>query len=450
MSQTSNPHLEKSWSDCLSILRERLGTPTYETFFKSSYPVSMQNNKLKIAVPNKLTKDWIERKLIHNVKEALASMEQTNVQLEFTIDASLQQPSSPETSTEPSTEISRYKHTTLNNKFTFSTFVVGSSNHFAHAAALAVAEAPAKAYNPFFIYGGVGLGKTHLIHAIAHHVLSKASYLKVVYLSAEKFTNEVVHSIQENTISQFHNRYRSVDLLLIDDIQFIVGKERTQVEFFHTFNELYGASKQIVISSDRPPKQIPTLEERLRTRFEWGLIADVQTPDLETREAILRKKAEMDGMHVPNDVITYIAERVSSNIRELEGTLNRVIAFCSLKNMPINLASGQEALKDILHDPSPQYVSIPMIQKVVADYFGVTVEELKAAKRDQRVVKPRQISMYLCRELTGASFPHIGEEFGARDHTTVLHAYGKIQNLASDPTIAGTLKVIIEKLRNHV
>lgn len=445
MSQTSNPHLEKNWSDCLSILRERLGTPTFETFFKASYPVSLQNNKLKIAVPNKLTKDWIERKLVHNVKEALASMQQEHVQLEFTIDSSLQV--EPEKS--PPAEIPRYKHTTLNNKFTFNTFVVGSANHFAHAAALAVAEAPAKAYNPLFIYGGVGLGKTHLIHAIAHHVLNKWTNFKVVYLSAEKFTNEVIHSIQENTVTQFHNRYRSMDLLLIDDIQFIVGKERTQVEFFHTFNELYGASKQIVISSDRPPKQIPTLEERLRTRFEWGLIADVQSPDLETREAILRKKAELDGAHVPNDVITYIAERVSSNIRELEGTLNRVIAFCSLKHFPITLAAAQDALKDILRDPSPQHFSIPVIQQVVAEYFGVTVEELKAAKRDQRVVKPRQIAMYIIRELTGASFPHIGEEFGSRDHTTVLYAYGKIQNMASEPSIAGALKVIIEKLRGH-
>lgn len=444
MHHTSTSDSEKGhvWSQCLSILKEKLGTPTFETFFKTSYPISLQNNRLKIAVPNKFTKERIENKFIDNVRDALANMEHQKVQLEFTIDETLE-----DSSKEEQVEIPRYQHTSLNNKFTFDTFVVGSSNHFAHAAALAVAEAPAKAYNPFFIYGGVGLGKTHLIHAIAHHVLQKWPHLKVVYLSAEKFTNEVIESLQKNVIEQFRKRYRGVDLLLIDDIQFIVGKERTQVEFFHTFNELYGASKQIVISSDRPPKQLPTLEDRLRSRFEWGLIADVQTPDLETREAILRKKAETDEIHVPNDVITYIAERVPSNIRELEGTLNRVIAFCSLKQLPINLASSQEALKDILHNPSPKHITIPVIQKIVADYFGVTIEELKAAKRDQRVVKPRQVAMYLCREITGASFPHIGEEFGARDHTTVLHAYGKIQNLANDPSMTAVLKAILDQLQ---
>jgi len=443
MNETSNPNLEKSWSDCLSILRERLGTPTFETLFKSSYPVSLQNNRLKIAVPNEFTKDKIERKFLQNVKDALSSLEEKNVQLEFMIDASLEPPK------EPLEAQQQFRHPYLNPKFSFNTFVVGSSNHFAHAAALAVADAPAKAYNPLFIYGGVGLGKTHLIHAIAHHILSKSPHFKVVYVSAERFTNEVVHSIAQNMVPQFHNRYRDVDLLLIDDIQFIVGKERTQVEFFHTFNELYGASKQIVISSDRPPKQIPTLEERLRTRFEWGLIADVQSPDLETREAILRKKAETDGVHVPNDVITFIAERISSNIRELEGTLNRVVAYSSLNKLPITLPSAQEALKDILRDPSPAHVSIPTIQQIVSEYFGVTVDELKAPKRDQRVVKPRQIAMYLCRELTGSSFPHIGEEFGARDHTTVLHAYNKIQNVSTDPSTSGLLKIILEKIRAH-
>lgn len=448
MNQNSQLTLAENWDQCLSILRDKLTAPTFETFCKASHPVSFQNNKLKIAVPNKLTKDFIERKLLHNIKEAFATIEHQNVQLELTIDSSLRPTAPPEE--RPPEDFTQLKHASLNGKYTFNTFVVGNSNHFAHAAAIAVAEAPAKAYNPLFIYGGVGLGKTHLIQAIAHHALSKWSHLKVVYASAEKFTNEVVRAIQENSVSQFHNRYRSVDLLLIDDIQFIVGKERTQVEFFHLFNELYGASKQIVISSDRPPKQIPTIEERLRTRFEWGLIADVQSPDLETREAILRKKAEIDQVHVPNDVITYIAERVPSNIRELEGTLNRVIAFCSLKAMPMDLTSAQEALKDILHEPASNYISIPLIQKAVSEFFGVTVEELKAAKRDQRVVKPRQIAMYLCREITGASYPHIGEEFGARDHTTVLHAFNKIQNLTTDASFAGTLKVIVNKLQSYV
>jgi chromosomal replication initiator protein len=433
------------WAQCLAILREKLGTPTFETFFKSSYPVSLQNNRLKIAVPNKFTKERIESRFMESIKEALNILEHQKVQLEFAIDETLE--ASPHR--EEQIELPRYQHTSLNSKFTFDTFVVGASNHFAHAAALAVAEAPAKAYNPFFIYGGVGLGKTHLIHAIAHHVLKKWSHLKVVYLSAERFTNEFIECVQKNTIDQFRKRYRNADVLLIDDIQLIVGKERTQVEFFHTFNELHGAQKQIVISSDRPPKQLPTLEDRLKSRFEWGLIADVQTPDLETREAILRKKAELDNVHIPHDVISFIAERVPSNIRELEGTLNRVIAFCSVKKIPITLQSCQEALKDIFHTTSSKHISIPVIQQVVANYFGVTVEELKAAKRDQRVVKPRQIAMYLCREITGASFPYIGEEFGSRDHTTVLHAYAKIQNMLNDPTMANILKNISDQIQAY-
>jgi chromosomal replication initiator protein len=434
------------WARCLTVLKEKLGTPTFETLFKTSYPVSLQDNLLKVAVPNKFTKERIETKFIRHVKETLSEMKNQKVQLEFTIDEALETDDWETETKEITVQRAGYPHNFLNQKFTFDTFVIGNSNHLAFAAALAVAEAPAKAYNPFFIYGGVGLGKTHLIHAIAHYVLKKSPHLNVVYRTAEKFGFDVVNYIQKNSIDQLHSKYRNADLLLIDDIQFIIGRERTQEEFFHTFNALHSASKQIVISSDSPPKHLALLEDRLKSRFEWGLIADVQPPDLETREAILRKKAEIDQVHVPNDVISYIAERVTSNIRELEGTLNRVTAFSSLHRLPIDLNSAKEALKDILHSPVHQHLTIAVVQKTVAEYFSVSVEELKAAKRDQRVVKPRQIAMYLCRELIGASLPHIGEEFGQRDHTTVLHAYRKIQTTLEDPTLSSTLKALTEKL----
>ena len=330
----------------------------------------------------------------------------------------------------------------------FETFVVGNSNRFAHAASLAVAEAPAKAYNPLFIYGGVGLGKTHLMHAIGHYVLENNKNAKVVYVSSETFTNELINAIRDDKTVEFRNKYRNIDVLLIDDIQFVAGKERTQEEFFHTFNTLHEANKQIVISSDRPPKEIPTLEDRLRSRFEWGLITDIQAPDLETRIAILRKKAKLENLSIPNDVIVYIANKINTNIRELEGALIRVVAYSSLTGHKINLELAEEALKDIIPQNNKKTVTIELIQQVVAKHFNLKVEDMKTKKRTQAIAFPRQIAMYLCREMTDASLPKIGEEFGGRDHTTVIHAFDKIRkSLKTDPNLDMTIKKIISELK---
>jgi chromosomal replication initiator protein len=336
----------------------------------------------------------------------------------------------------------------LNPKYLFDTFVIGSGNRFAHAASLAVAEAPAKAYNPLFIYGGVGLGKTHLMHAIGHYVLEHKPNAKVVYLSSEKFTNEFINSIRDNKAVEFRNKYRNVDVLLIDDIQFLAGKESTQEEFFHTFNTLHEESKQIVISSDRPPREIPTLEDRLRSRFEWGLITDITPPDLETRIAILRKKAKAEGLDIPNEVMLYIANQIDTNIRELEGALIRVVAYSSLINKDINADLASEALRDIIPSSKPKVITILEIQRTVGEHFSVKLEDFKAKKRTKSVAFPRQIAMYLSRELTDYSLPKIGEEFGGRDHTTVIHAHEKISKLMqTDLQLQKQMKELNELLR---
>lgn len=337
----------------------------------------------------------------------------------------------------------------LNPKYTFDTFVIGNSNRLAHAAARAVAEAPSKAYNPLFLYGGVGLGKTHLMHAIGHYVLNHNEHSKVVYVSSETFTNELINSIRDDTTVEFRTKYRTIDILLVDDIQFLAGKERTQEEFFHTFNALYEANKQIIISSDRPPKEIPTLEDRLRSRFEWGLLADIQPPDLETRVAILRKKAQLENFIIPDDVLLFIATKIKSNIRELEGALLRVIAYASLHQKEINLDLTMEALKEVLSSDRPKNISIPLIQKIVAQYFNLRIEEFKARRRTRNVAFARQIAMYLSRELTDASLPKIGEEFGGRDHTTVIHAYEKIkEEIETDEELKNTVNEIIKLLQS--
>ena len=336
---------------------------------------------------------------------------------------------------------------TLNPKYTFDSFVIGNSNRFAHAASLAVAESPAKAYNPLFIYGGVGLGKTHLMHAIGHYILQNNPNAKVVYVSSEKFTNELINAIKDDKNEEFRTKYRSVDVLLIDDIQFIAGKERTQEEFFHTFNTLHEANKQIILSSDRPPKEIPTLEDRLRSRFEWGLIADIQAPDFETRMAILKKKADVENLNVPNEVMVYIATKIKSNIRELEGALIRIVAYSSLTNREITVDLATEALKDIISNKQNKSITIDLIQDVVAAYFNLRVEDLKSQRRTRNVAYPRQIAMYLSRKLTDMSLPKIGEEFGGRDHTTVIHAYEKIsETLNNDESLEHTINDITKKL----
>jgi chromosomal replication initiator protein len=317
----------------------------------------------------------------------------------------------------------------LNPRYTFDTFVVGSSNQFAHAAALAVAESPSKAYNPLYIYGGVGLGKTHLMHAIGHAIRARNKHLRLTYVSSERFMNELINAIRYDKTLAFREKYRNVDVLLIDDIQFLAGKERTQEEFFHTFNALYDAQKQIVITSDCPPREIPTLEERLHSRFEWGLIADIQPPDLETKVAILKKKAEQERISLPDNVALFIASKIKSNIRELEGALIRLIAYSSLTGRPISLALAQETLRGLIDEEEEKTVTIELIQKTVADYFGLRVSDLKSKNNSRSVAEPRQIAMYLCKRLTTASLPEIGREFGGKHHTTVLHSINKISEL---------------------
>lgn len=337
----------------------------------------------------------------------------------------------------------------LNPKYIFETFVIGNSNRFAHAASLAVAEAPAQVYNPFFIYGGVGLGKTHLMHAIGHRILQNYPRIKVVYISSEKFTNELINSIRDGKPESFRQKYRNVDVLLVDDIQFLSKKEHTQEEFFHTFNTLHEANKQIIISSDRPPREIQTLEDRLRSRFEWGLITDIQPPDLETRIAILRKKAMIENLNIPNDVMVYIASRIDNNIRELEGALIRVMAYASLTNQTIDINLATEALKDLFPNGRPKQITMELIQEIVASYFKIKIEELLAKKRTRNVAYPRQIAMYLCRELTDTSLPRIGEMFGGRDHTTVIHAHDKITRERNEDTkLSNTLKELIKRIES--
>ena len=444
-------------------METKLSKPSFETWLKSTKPIALFDNTIIIGVPNEFARDWLESRYADSIRESIKTILKQEINLKFIIPQTNEETYVVTTVEEEPTSIEEkvaspnkrtnsleeYKSTPLNPKYIFDTFVVGNSNRFAHAASLAVAEAPAKAYNPLFIYGGVGLGKTHLMHAIGHYVLEQNSKVKVVYISSETFTNELINSIRDDKTVEFRNKYRSIDVLLIDDIQFLAGKERTQEEFFHTFNALHEANKQIIISSDRPPKEIPTLEDRLRSRFEWGLITDIQAPDLETRIAILRKKAELENISVPDEVMIDIAKKIQSNIRELEGALIRVVAYSSLTHKEINVNLAQEALKDIIPTNRNRQVSIALIQQIVAAHFNLKIEDFKAKKRTRNLSYPRQIAMYLARELTDFSLPKIGEEFGGRDHTTVIHAYEKIrEGMEADPNLIMTIKEIKEKIQN--
>ncbi|MFH1452521.1 MAG: chromosomal replication initiator protein DnaA [Armatimonadota bacterium] len=451
--ELTNENIGESWNQCLLVMEEKLGRPTFETCLKNSFPASAENDSITVSVTNKFAKDWIINRHYDLVKKTFQNLLGRKVNLLFEVDKNFSSETFDEkeyarASSKLFGEDSAYK-SLLNPNYTFDSYVVGNSNHFASAAAMAVAEAPAKAYNPLFVYGGVGLGKTHLMHAIGHYVLSHNSRLKVLYVSTEKFTNELINSISDHQTVQFRNKYRNIDVLLIDDIQFLANKERTQEEFFHTFNDLHGANKQIVISSDRPPKEIPTLEDRLRSRFEWGLIADIQSPDLETREAILRKKAEAEKVNVPYEIISFLAEKITSNIRELEGALVRVIAFASLNKSDINITLVKEALKNIISDDKNKNLSIAVIQQVVSEYFGISLAELKGEKRDQRFSTPRQIAMFLAREMIGSSYPDIGKEFGGKDHTTVMHAWKKINELQRSPQISNGISNIKNQLTSY-
>ena len=449
--------LKQLWEKTLSIIKGEMSEVSFNTWIKSCEPISMSSDTIKISVPNTFTQDILEKRykdlVVNSIKASCSKL----YKIEFLVASEIQ--STEETVTNqkikkekseenqnPSDEMS----TNLNPKYTFDSFVIGNSNRFAHAASLAVAEAPAKAYNPLFIYGGVGLGKTHLMHAIGHYILQNNSKSKVVYVSSEKFTNELINAIKDDKNEEFRNKYRNIDVLLIDDIQFIAGKERTQEEFFHTFNALHDANKQIILSSDRPPKEIPTLEDRLRSRFEWGLIADIQVPDFETRMAILKKKADVENLSVANEVMVYIATKIKSNIRELDGALTRIIAYSSLTNRSITVDLASEALKDIISKKQGKHVTIEIIQDIVASYFNLRIEDLKSQRRTRNVSYPRQIAMYLSRKLTDMSLPKIGEEFGGRDHTTVIHAYEKISdNLNRDESLQHTIEELTKKITQN-
>lgn len=450
--------LNNLWEQALNIIKGEISEISFNTWIKSCTPISISNNILKLSVPNEFTKGILDTRYKDLLIQALKIVTSRKFKIEFYLESDLEEEKENEekqkeekrdsiNDVDGSIVVSDEMSATLNPKYTFQSFVIGNSNRFAHAASLAVAESPAKAYNPLFIYGGVGLGKTHLMHAIGHYILQENPNAKVVYVSSEKFTNELINAIKDDKNEEFRNKYRKVDVLLIDDIQFIGGKERTQEEFFHTFNALHEENKQIILSSDRPPKEIPTLEDRLRSRFEWGLIADIQPPDFETRMAILKKKADVEGLNVPNEVMVYIATKIKSNIRELEGALIRIIAYSSLTNRDVSVDLASEALKDIISNKESAPVTVKTIQESVASYYNLRVEDLKSQRRTRNIAYPRQIAMYLSRKLTDMSLPKIGEEFGGRDHTTVIHAYEKIsENLKTDEGLQSMINDITKKL----
>lgn len=448
--------LNQLWEDSLKLIKSEMSDVSFNTWMKSCKPSSMSEDTIEIIVPNEFTKEILEKRYKTLVANAIQSVCSKLYKIKFLMASELHNQTKDKEEKVNSTNqnknviVNDELSATLNPKYTFNSFVIGNSNRFAHAASLAVAEAPAKAYNPLFIYGGVGLGKTHLMHAIGHYILQNNPNAKVEYVSSEKFTNELINAIKHDKNEEFRNKYRKVDVLLIDDIQFIAGKEGTQEEFFHTFNALHDANKQIILSSDRPPKEIPTLEDRLRSRFEWGLIADIQEPDFETRMAILKKKADVEKLNVANEVMVYIASKIKSNIRELEGALIRIVAYSSLTNKEITVDLASEALKDIISKKQSKNVTINLIQDVVASYYNLNIDELKSQRRTRNIAYPRQIAMYLSRKLTDMSLPKIGEEFGGRDHTTVIHAYEKIsENLNSDENLQHTIDEITKKLTQN-
>jgi len=420
------------WQSALAALERRFSKPIYETWIKPMRLVSLDGNQLVLTVQNNFGRDWVENRLKTQIVEILTETFGTAFDLQFVVVEQVGETPAPEgPQVQPAGGArlqTEFRPGSLNSRYTFEEFVIGNSNRFAHAAAQAVAAAPARAYNPLFLYGGVGLGKTHLMHAIGHRVTQDAPDANIVYVSSEKFTNEFIIAVQNNKTLEFRNKYRLVDVLLIDDIQFLEGKEGTQEEFFHTFNALHESGRQLVISSDRPPKEIQTLENRLRSRFEWGLLTDIQPPDLETREAILRKKAESEKIPVPDEVTSYIAKVIPSNIRELEGALIRVVAFSSLTKSTITVDLAAEVLKNAVAQMPLRRVTIDTIKDKIAKAHGLTIKEMDNHRRDQRVAGPRQIAMFVCTELTDCSLPHIAREFNKKDHTTVMYARDKVKD----------------------
>ena len=440
-----NIQLSSLWPRTLELLKNELTEISFNTWIKTIEPIALNANSIELGVPTDFNKGILESRYASLIRNAVKQITSKEYNINIVVPSQETSRRSSQNMETPNSEEINYS--ILNPKYTFDTFVIGNSNRLAHAASVAVAESPAKAYNPLFLYGGVGLGKTHLMHAIGHYILNQNPSSKVIYVSSEKFTNELINAIKDDRNEEFRSKYRNIDVLLIDDIQFIGGKERTQEEFFHTFNALYEANKQIIISSDRSPKEITTLEERLRSRFEWGLTADIQSPDVETRIAILKKKAQQENLFIPDDVLGFIADKVASNIRELEGALNKVIAYSSLTENPISIELSTEALKEIISASNAKVINSTLIIETVSRYFDLRPDEFKSKKRNRDISFPRQIAMFLCRDLTDLSLPKIGDEFGGRDHTTVIHAIEKIaEDIQKNPEIRRT----VDELRRNI
>lgn len=439
------------WDEALSVIRTQINDDVFGTWFRPVRFAGVDDKTRTITLAaGEVTKDWVCRYYAEIVEQAFAGIGFAEYTIEWLVDEEETAPPEFEDVTvemffSPKNGAASIRPASagsfidiepvedgLNPKYTFEKFVVGSCNQFAHAAAKATAESPGTTYNPLFLYGGVGLGKTHLMHAIGHSIKQRAPHLRVSYITSERFMNELINAIRFNKTPGFRDKYRSIDVLLMDDVQFMAGKERTQEEFFHTFNTLHNSQKQIIVTSDCPPREIPTLEERLHSRFEWGLIADLEPPDLETKVAILKRKADMDGIHLDDEIAIYIAGKVNSNVRELEGSLVRLVAISSLKGVPISKLLAKEAMKNILDAERPAGLTMEIIAKAVASHFNLTVEEMKSKSNSRAIALPRQVAMYLCKRLTQHSFPEIGREFGGKHHTTVMHSVGKIESMARE------------------
>jgi len=440
--------MDELWRDALAQIKEQLGTQNFEAWIRPIRFHSRTKNQLYLDVPNTFFRDWLRDHYLHFLEQVVSSLAQHELKVCLNIDPELQA-DAPCLVMEKKMEKERDKPNRANNlipKYTFENFVIGSSNQFAHAASMAVANQPGEHYNPLFIYGGVGLGKTHLVNAIGHRAGSRRTGLKILYLSSESFMNELISSLRRDKMDEFKTKFRNIDILILDDVQFIAGKERTQEEFFHTFNSLYESHKQIVITSDKFPKEIPGLEDRLRNRFEWGLTADIQPPELETRVAILEKKAETEGFQVPHDVAIFIASNIDSNVRELEGSLTRLGAFASMTKSPITMDLTKEVLRNTLKAARKE-ITVENIQKTVCEYFNLKTTDLKAKRRTQNIALPRQMAMYLCRKHTQTSYPAIGSMFGGRDHSTVIHASKTIEKrMREDPKILTTVETLERNL----
>lgn len=443
--------IEQKWDEILLKVKEEheLTDVSFNTWLKPLEVYSIQNERVYILVSSEqMGLSYIKKKYYLPLKVAIAEVTGIEYEVEFVLPDQAKRLTMHHPRKTPTTE--EAERSNLNPNYTFDTFVVGNNNRFAHSASLAVAETPGEVYNPLFIYGGVGLGKTHLMHSIAHFIQDNHPELKVLYVSSETFTNELIESIRNgnNTaMTKFREKYRSIDVLLIDDVQFIIGKESTQEEFFHTFNELHVAKKQIIISSDRPPKEMETLEERIRSRFEWGLLADIGSPDYETRMAILRKKEEMDGFELDDAILNYIAINIKSNIRELEGALNKLVAYSNLVNTEITMDIAVKELQNIISPDQPREITPQLIIEVVSEHFGITVDQIMSKSRSSDVAKPRQIAMYLCKNMTDHPLDSIGQLLGGRDHSTVIHGIKKVTDeISSDQTFAKTVETIRKKI----